>query len=148
VVNGTLLSAPVALPGAPVGPSVYTIDQTGSGQGVILNQDVVTVNSSSRPADKGSIVVIYATGEGQTSPGGVDGQLANGPAYPKPVQQVAVNIGGIPAEVLYAGAAPTLVAGVMQINVRIPVDAPSGDVPVEIVVGTTHSQPGVTVAVK
>jgi len=92
--------------------------------------------------------VIYATGEGQTSPSGADGQLANGPFYPTPVLPVQVNIGGISAEVLYAGAAPSLVAGVMQLNVRIPADAPSGDVPVEIVAGTTHSQPGVTIAVK
>jgi uncharacterized protein (TIGR03437 family) len=35
-----------------------------------------------------------------------------------------------------------------QINVRIPANAPSGNVPVDIVVGATHSQPGVTVAVK
>jgi uncharacterized protein (TIGR03437 family) len=148
VVNGTLFSDSVALPVTPVGPSVFTMDLTGSGQGVILNEDVVTVNSTVKPADKGSIVVIYATGEGQTTPAGLDGQLANGPFYPKPIQKVTVNIGGIPAEVLYAGAAPTLVAGVMQINVRIPVNAPSGNVPVDIVVGTTHSQPGVTVSVK
>jgi uncharacterized protein (TIGR03437 family) len=148
VMNGTLLSSAVALPVAPVGPSVFTIDQTGSGQGMILNQDGVTVNSSAKPADKGSIVVIYATGEGQTAPGGIDGQLANGPSYPAPVQKVTVNIGGIPADVLYAGAAPTLVAGVMQINVRIPANALSGNVALDVVVGTTHSRPGVTVAVK
>jgi uncharacterized protein (TIGR03437 family) len=127
---------------------VFTIDMSGRGQGAILNQDVVTVNSTAKPADKGSIVVIYATGEGQTSPAGLDGKLADGPFYPKPVQGVTVNIGGIPAEVLYYGGAPTLVAGVMQINVRVPADAPSGDVPLDVVVGTTHSQPGVTVAVK
>ena len=146
--NGSLTSDAVALPVAAAGPSVFTADLSGAGQGVILNQDVVTVNSSAKPADKGSIVVIYATGEGQTSPTGMDGQLANGPFYPKPLQKVTVNIGGIPAEVLYAGAAPALVAGVMQLNVRIPANAPSGDVPVDIVVGTVHSQPGVTVAVR
>jgi uncharacterized protein (TIGR03437 family) len=106
------------------------------------------VNSAAKPADKGSVVVIYATGEGQTDPGGADGQLANGPAYPKPVKSVQVNIGGLPAEVLYAGAAPTLVAGVMQINVRIPADAQAGDNLVDVVVGGVHSQPGVTVAVR
>jgi uncharacterized protein (TIGR03437 family) len=148
VQNGSLLSDAVALPVAAVGPSVFTTDLSGGGQGVILNQDAVTVNSAAKPADKGSIVVIYATGEGQTSPLGVDGQLANGPFYPQPLQKVTVNIGGIPAEVLYAGAVPALVAGVMQINVRIPANVSSGDVPVDIVVATVHSQPGVTVAVK
>ena len=147
---GTLTSDAVAMPVAATGPSVFTADLSGIGQGVILNQDVVTVNSAAKPADKGSIVVIYATGEGQTTPLGVDGQLANGPFYPKPPPgvQVQVNIGGIPAEVLYAGAAPSLVAGVMQLNVRIPANVASGNVPVDIVVGTAHSQTGVTVAVK
>jgi uncharacterized protein (TIGR03437 family) len=146
--NGTNLSDAVALPVSPVGPSIFTADLSGSGQGVVLNDDVVTVNSSAKPAAKGSIVVIYATGEGQTSPAGMDGQLANGPRYPNPLLPVQVNIGGIAAEVLYSGAAPTLVAGVMQLNVRIPADAPSGDVPVEVIVGTAHSQPGVTISVK
>ena len=146
--NGTNLSDAVALPVTPTSPSIFTSDLSGGGQGVILNQDVVTVNSAAKPAEKGSVVVIYATGEGQTSPAGIDGQLANGPVYPKPVVPVQVNIGGSPAEVLYAGAAPSLVAGVMQINVRVPVDAPSGAVPVEVVVGGMRSQPGVTLSVK
>jgi uncharacterized protein (TIGR03437 family) len=127
---------------------VFTANLSGTGQGVIQNQDIVTVNSSAKPADKGSVVVIYATGEGQTNPGGIDGQLASGPPYPSPMNPVTVNIGGIPAEVLYAGAAPALVAGVMQINVRIPANATSGDNALDVVVGGVHSQPGVTVAVK
>jgi uncharacterized protein (TIGR03437 family) len=146
--NGANTSDPVALPVAPVAPSVFTANLSGTGQGVIQNQDIVTINSSAKPADKGSVVVIYATGEGQTNPGGIDGQLAAGPPYPSPVNPVTVNIGGIPAEVLYAGAAPTLVAGVMQINVRIPANSPSGDNALDVVVGGVHSQPGVTVAVK
>jgi uncharacterized protein (TIGR03437 family) len=36
----------------------------------------------------------------------------------------------------------------MQINVRVPLDVASGDVPVEVQVGTAKSQPGITVAVK
>ncbi len=148
VKSGTLTSDAVALPVAPVAPSLFTADLSGSGQGVILNQDGVTVNSSAHPAPAGSIVVIYATGAGQTSPAGVDGQLANGPVYPKPAQNVAVTIGGLPAEVLYAGAAPTLVAGVMQINARIPAGVSPGDATVDVAVGGIHSQAGVTVAVK
>lgn len=146
VKNGSNTSDPVALEVAQVGPSVFSANTSGTGQGVILNADL-SVNSASRPSEKGSVVVIYATGEGQTNPGGVDGQLANS-TYPKPARNVTVNIGGQAAEILYAGAAPTLVAGVMQINARIPANALSGDVAVEVVVGTAKSQPGITVAVK
>jgi uncharacterized protein (TIGR03437 family) len=92
--------------------------------------------------------VIYATGEGQTLPAGVDGQIAGGPDYPKPTRPVTVSIGGIPAEVLYAGAAPQLVSGVMQINARIPLSAPAGDVAVEVAVGEAKSQAGITVAIR
>lgn len=148
VKNGTTTSDPVALPVAPVAPSIFSADTSGAGQGVIFNFDF-TVNSAAKPADKGSVVVLYATGEGQTAPGGIDGQLANGPTYPSPVAKpVTVNIGGVPAEVLYAGAAPQLVAGVMQLNVRIPAGVASGDMPVEINIGGAKSQAGITVAVK
>lgn len=147
VKNGANTSDPVALPVAAAAPAVFSADTSGAGQGGILNFDL-SVNSSAKPADRGSVIVIYATGEGQTAPAGVDGQIANGPDYPKPVRAVTVTIGGLPAEVLYAGAAPQLVAGVMQINARIPTNGPSGDVPVEISVAGARSQPGITVAVK
>src|SRR5204863_8477494 len=49
VKNGTFTSDPVALPVAPVAPSVFSADYTGSGQGAILNEDGVTVNSIANP---------------------------------------------------------------------------------------------------
>ena len=138
--NGNLLSDKVALPVTPSGPGIFP--------GAVLNQDGVTVNSPSHPADKGSVIVIYATGEGQTNPAGVDGKIAAGPVYPKPLLPVSVNIGGVAADVLYAGAAPSLVAGALQVNARIPAGVASGDLPLQIVVGTASSQTGVTVSVK
>jgi uncharacterized protein (TIGR03437 family) len=51
-----------------------------------------------------------------------------------------VTIGGQPAEVLYAGAAPGLVSGVMQLNVRVPPNAATGGaVPVVIQVGNANN---------
>jgi len=47
--NGTNLSDAVALPVLPAAPSIFTANLSGSGQGVVLNQDVVTVNSTSKP---------------------------------------------------------------------------------------------------
>jgi hypothetical protein len=40
--------------------------------------------------------------------------------------------------------APTLTAGVLQINVQIPGNVPSGDQPVIVTVGTNISQGGLT----
>jgi uncharacterized protein (TIGR03437 family) len=147
VANNGLLSSVVALPVTQAAPSIFSVNYTGGGQGAILNQDGITVNSSAKPAAKGSIIAIYATGEGQTNPPGVDGKLAVVP-FPKPIQEVTVKINGVDAQVFYAGAAPGQTAGLMQVNARIPANTPSGNASVEIQVGNAKSQPGITVAVE
>jgi uncharacterized protein (TIGR03437 family) len=126
-------------------PALFTANSTGSGQGAILNEDG-SVNSTSNPAPAGSIVVLFGTGEGQTNPPGLDGLISSS-TFPKPLLAVGVRIGGVDADVLYAGAAPSLVAGVVQVNARIP-EAVSGSsvVPVQISVGGVQS-PTVTLAV-
>ena len=137
----------ITLPVAETAPALFTLSSTGRGQGAILNQNG-GVNSRSNPADRGSFVALYATGEGQTDPPGVDGQLAID-TLPKPRQDVSVKIGGLDAEVVYAGAAPSLVAGAMQVNVQVPQGSNPGDaVPIVLAVGRTVSQPGVTIAVR
>jgi uncharacterized protein (TIGR03437 family) len=142
-----IASAPVTMLVIPSAPGIFTANGSGAGQGAILNQDGITGNSAANPAATGSIIAIFATGEGQTNPGGVDGKLAAAP-YPAPLLPVTVDIGGTPAEVLYAGAAPTLVAGLLQINVRIPANTPTGSAPVVLRIGNTISQPGVTIAIQ
>ena len=135
----------VELSMAPTSPALFTLG--ASGQGAILNQDF-TVNSASNPAATGSIVMLYATGEGQTSPPGVDGLIAGGQP-PKPVLPVTVQMNRIEAEVLYAGGVQTLVAGVIQVNVRVPQNvAPGNSVFVVIQAGGASSQRGVKIAVK
>ncbi|MCL5742858.1 MAG: hypothetical protein M1541_02860, partial [Acidobacteria bacterium] len=68
---------------------------------------------------------------------------------PKPALPVSVRVGDIEAEVKYAGAAPGMVAGVMQVNVRIPSEVAPGDaVPVVLLVGNVSSQAGVELAVR
>jgi uncharacterized protein (TIGR03437 family) len=127
-------------------PALFSANSSGKGNGAILNQDT-SVNSPSNPAAKGSIVVLYGTGEGQTNPRGVDGRIASS-VFPKPLGSVSVTIGGIAAQVLYAGAAPGLVAGVFQINATLPPGVPSGAVSVVVTVGTASSQPGLTLSVQ
>ena len=128
-------------------PGIFVAN--ASGQGAILNQDG-SPNSVQNGAAAGSVVSIYATGEGETDPLGVDGVInANSLPLPKPTLPVTVEINGETAEVTYAGGAPGEVAGMLQVNVRIPADVPSGaSVPVTITVGAATSQAGVTVAIK
>jgi len=128
-------------------PGIFTIDYSGKGAGAILNQDG-TVNSASNPAAAGSYISVYATGEGQTNPPGVDGTLDGSPA-PQPVQKVTAMIGGISATVQYAGGSPGLVAGVLQVNLQVPQALAFGNaVPVVLNIGGATSQTGVTIAVK
>jgi len=142
------LSAPVALPIVPAVPGLFTATQSGVGQAAAFNQDG-SLNSPSNPAEKGSILVLYGTGEGQSNPAGVDGRISTGFALTTPVLPVTVLINGVSAEIIYAGAAPGLVAGVMQLNVRIPDNTPTAaEVPIVVRVGAANSRIGVTVAVK
>jgi len=139
-------SAPVSVPVALAAPALFTINSTGQGQAAALNQDT-SLNSAANPATPGSVIVLYATGEGQTTPAGVDGKIAPSPA-PKPLQNVTVTIGGQNAVVNYAGGAPGITAGLMQINAVIPLGTPSSSaVPVSISVGNLSSPAGVTIAV-
>ena len=140
-------SSTLTVPVVGAAPGIFTLDYSGSGAGVILNQDG-TVNSPKNPASNGSVVTVYATGEGQTNPPGVDGMLDESPA-PQPVQLVTATIGGVNATVLYAGGAPGDVAGILQVQLQVPtVPAAGAAAPVVLNIGGAASQAGVTMAVR
>ena len=140
------------LASATTAPGLFTQNASGSGPGAILNQNL-SLNGLNNPAAKGSIVMVYMTGEGQTSPAGVTGAItiANLPppqVTPAPLLPVSVLINGQPALWTYAGEAPDLAAGLMQLNVQIPLNAPSGPLPIQVYIGSNISQTGVTVSVQ
>ncbi len=144
VVYGGVSSATWELPLAPSASSVFTVSSTGEGQAAVLNQDN-TVNGPSNPAARGSVIQIYATGGGQT--GGTTGALAL--PGEKIALPVLVKIGGMNATVSFAGSAPGEVEGLVQINAVVPANlAPGASIPIEVDIGATVSQAGVTVAVK
>jgi uncharacterized protein (TIGR03437 family) len=141
-------SDPLEIAVVPTAPSLFTADATGKGQGAILNEDGVTRNSTSAPAQRGSVVVLWGTGEGLTDPPGVDGRLSV-EVLPKPLAPVSVEIGGLPATVVYAGAAPGNMPGLFQINARMDSGvAPGSQVPVHVKIGELTSQDGVTLVVR
>lgn len=140
-----LRSDAVALEVVRARPGVFTLDSSGRGRGAILNQDG-TLNSAEVPAPPDSIITLWATGAGQTDPPATDGTVTGG-ALPQPTQPVTVRIGGLLAEVLYAGAAPGLVAGVVQVNARLPRELTAGPAPVLVFVGDAPTQAGVTLQV-
>jgi uncharacterized protein (TIGR03437 family) len=141
-------SDPFPVAAGATAPGLFTADASGKGQAAALNQDGITPNSAANPATAGSVVILWATGEGITNPPGVDGRPAVD-VLPKPVAPVAVTIGGWPATVQYAGAAPGMMPGVLQINAQMSnAVAPGASVPVQVKVGNAGSQDGVTIAVR
>jgi uncharacterized protein (TIGR03437 family) len=138
------LSAPLALQVTAAAPGIFSENASGTGQGAILNQDF-SLNSASNPASPGDIIQIFATGEGDPQGNYVTGLFPTS----SPIDtNVSVTIGGAQAEVIYAGVAPYEVGGVMQVNAKIPSGTASGNVPVQIMIGSGTSQPGITVAVQ
>jgi len=142
--NTSLVST---VPVAQTAPGLFTADSSGSGEAAAFNQDF-TLNSIANPAPVGSIVILYGTGEGQTSPGGTDGKVNSASGLPPaPIQNVTATVGGVPAVIDYVGGVPTSVAGLFQINIEIPSGVPAGStVPVVVSIGGVPSQT-VTIAV-
>jgi len=100
------------------------------------------------PAQPGDILTLYATGFGLTDPVYQAGELASGIA--PVVEAVKVTVGGAELaadDILYAGVTPGL-AGVYQLNLRLPGDLPEGDLPVVVRVGAFSSPAGGYVTVK
>lgn len=128
-------------------PAFFTQNLSGSGQASATNEDG-TPNSPSNPAAPGSIVVLWATGAGQTDPPGVDGQLGIEPLA-HTVLPVSVSVAGRDATVLYAGAAASEIAGVLQIRLRLPSGLTPGDaLPLMLRVGNYSSGEETTIAVQ
>jgi uncharacterized protein (TIGR03437 family) len=97
---------------------------------IAINEDG-TLNSADHAAPRGSIITIFATGLGQSLEL-VDGQIAT---HATPTSRVSVsfypqygnsNTNPIQATIPYQGSAPGQVAGVYQLNVRIPDNAMTG----------------------
>jgi len=146
VKRGTSLSVPQSLTVAPAQPAVFTIDQSGHGQGAIVNVANVVVDAGA-PAASGDTVVIYCTGLGAVSPPVAAGVPASTTTLSQTVNDVTVTIGGQAAAVAFAGLAPGF-SGLYQVNAVVPAGLPSGaEVPVVLqVAGQTG--PAVTIAVK
>ncbi len=134
---------------ATVFSAMLNVRATAPGIFAVLNQDY-SLNSIDAPAERGSYILMWATGGGQTEPAGVDGAVLLDGAGPRTVKQITVRIGGVDSpDVRYAGGAPGCVAGVLQINAQVPAGVtPGAAVPVAISIDGLESQPELTIAVR
>jgi len=136
-----------AIPLGTDAPGIFTLSASGVGQGSVLNQDN-SVNGPNNHAARGSVIQIFATGDGRTIPGGITGSITQHNLN-KPVLPVKLLIGGIDAALPYAGSAPDAVAGLLQVNAVVPPNVmPGPAVPIVLFIGTDSSPATVTVAVK
>ncbi len=151
VTYGTQVSQPFTVAVAVADPGIYSLAASGEGQGAILNYNAATggytINSTTNPALRGSIAVIYMTGAGTTT-AAIDNQLIPASPAVTPVLLPSVTIGGAAATVLGAQDPPGSVPGVIQINVTVPASIQPGTQPVIVTMGGIASQTGLTMAVK
>jgi uncharacterized protein (TIGR03437 family) len=94
-------TAPAQVEITPTWFYVFTLDGSGKGPAAAINQDG-SINSPDHTAKTGSVVSVFGTGASVKTP-------------------IKVWVNYQPAEVQYAGQAPGLVPGVMQVNFRVPI---------------------------
>ena len=141
-------SPSVSVPVLPAQPGIFSLNASGAGPAAVLNQDY-SVNSATHPAAPGNAIMIFATGEGATSPANTDGLVALAASPGQPPPSVTVEIGGQAATVSYAGNAPGLVEGALQVNATVPATVtPGSAVSLVVTVGTTASPTVATIAVQ
>lgn len=121
-------------------PGIFEYDDATSGRRLAASLDQnYQVISGANPVGKGDSAQLFVNGLGKTT-----NQPASGEASPSENLSIThaiptVMIGGHNAPVQFSGLAPGLV-GLYQINVQIPMDAPSGIQPLTVSVGGVESQ--------
>jgi uncharacterized protein (TIGR03437 family) len=143
VVNNGVFSDPEGIAIAASIPSVFTLNQRGTGPAAALHANFSLVGGSA-PARAGETISLYATGLGAVQPPVSTGQAAR--SLSTVIGTVEVRIGGRPATVAFAGLAPGFV-GLYQINVVVPAGLPAGEAALEVVVDGITSGEGATVPI-
>jgi len=150
--NGTL-SSPISVQVSPtVAPSFYTTNSTGSGQAAAINEDGSfngpAGTAGSKPAPAGTVISLYGSGGGVTTPAGTTGSVSPSNQLLYIGGTVSATIGGQPATVEFIGAAPGLVTGVIQVNLLVPAGVTGNNLPVSLTLDGITTPVGATVAVQ
>ncbi|HEY6272572.1 MAG TPA: hypothetical protein VIX19_11345 [Terriglobales bacterium] len=145
ITHGTDQSVAKSVTIADTLPAIFTVPQTGTGQGAITDPNGSVLNTT-HPAHAGDAIVIYCTGLGAVS-----SVVALGAATPVPapvtVAQPSLTISGVPATITFSGLSPYSV-GLYQINAVVPTGIAPGNAPVVIAISGKTSQADVTIAVQ
>ena len=106
-------------------PGVYAVADTSGVQG--------------KPAKAGDILVVFANGLGPVSNQPASGSVSPSDKLAECQQRPSVTIGGVPAEVQFAGLAPGFISA-YQVNVKVPAGVPAGSAQMIISAGSQNSK--------
>ena len=107
-------------------PGIFRLQVGQTVAAVAMNQDW-TLNGPANAASRGSVVTVWTTGYGNTSPACVSGGLNDPQAEPLLSGVNAMIYDGTRVyPVAYAGSSPALVCGIVQVNFQIPATAAPG----------------------
>jgi uncharacterized protein (TIGR03437 family) len=146
----------VSMPVAPARLGIFTLDGSGRGQAIVLNDDG-SLNTAENPAKQGSLIVLFVTGEGLTDPASVENHIISDILPMPKLPLVVLDLGdcedcGV-AEVVSVSRVRGSVPGLLEVKLRLYEQARRGStVPLSLVIGQQQfcspSQPGVTFAIK
>jgi uncharacterized protein (TIGR03437 family) len=128
----------------PIAPALFTRDSSGTGAAAATHGNSGQLISPTNPARRGEIISVYGNGFGQTNPSFSPGQQPSSPA--NLVAGATAQIGGLNADVSYAGVAPGFV-GLYQFNLQVHPNVQLGDQTIFIRTAGFSTQPGVTIRV-
>jgi len=148
--RGTLATSPEEVTIAEAQPAVFTLDGSGTGQGLIFRVaagGATALADRSNPGTAGEYLLIYCAGLGAVEPAVTAG--AASPESPPAVvkQRVTVTIGGVDALVTFAGLAPGF-TGVYQVNAQAPEGLTPGDAVTVVITAGGQRSPPVTLAIR
>jgi uncharacterized protein (TIGR03437 family) len=167
VTNSAGSSAQRELIMAPVSPSIFTFDQSGGGQGIVVFVNTATLAAplgltpDSRPARPGEALTVFANGLGEVTPPiglGVNSCDPDGVCSPDFSNLVlrhaavrpSVEMGGVvlsDQDLIFAGLAPEFVA-LFQLNLIVPEGVPSGNAVPIVIRQNGASSREVTIAIE
>jgi minor extracellular serine protease Vpr len=140
--NGQTLSAPVTVSVFAFQPGIFTSDGR---RGLAVHATDYSLVAPDNPARRGETIVIYATGLGPVTPPIGTGVAADPQNLMFAANPVGVVFATEHVTPMFAGLAPGF-AGLFQINVTVPDDAPTGDIALSLEIAGASS-PSVLLAV-
>ncbi|MCU1257159.1 MAG: hypothetical protein JWO80_44 [Bryobacterales bacterium] len=129
-------------------PKLFTQPLGVQGEALLFHSDFTSVDSIASAAP-GEVLTAYAIGLGAVTPAVTLGAPSgDGLQIPlnRTAQTVSVSVGGLPADVLYAGLAPSSV-GLYQVNFQVPAQVTTRLPEITVQSGSRRSQTGLTTSV-